>query len=309
MDLESWLEERLGQAVVAATPVAGGCIHQAMRVRTADGRLLFVKTNGADALPLLQAEADGLAALSAAAPLELRVPQPLACARVGRQAVLVLSWLDLAGGGAAAVGWSALGRGLARLHRHSLSARCGVGDDPGRFGWARDNAIGSAPQANGWLDDWAQFLVERRLAPQLRQLENQLGPDAFLRGELLLERVPGWLAGHRPEPCLVHGDLWSGNAGVLNDGRGALFDPAVHRADREVDLAMARLFGGFPETFFKAYGDEWPLAKGHGHRLPLYNLYHLMNHASLFGGGYIGQAQRRINDLLESPPGAASPGA
>jgi fructosamine-3-kinase len=97
---------------------------------------------------------------------------------------------------------------------------------------------------------------------------------------------------------LVHGDLWSGNAAMLADGRGAIFDPAVHRGDREVDLAMARLFGGFPQTFFAGYEEQWPLPKGHRRRVPLYNLYHLLNHANLFGDSYRAQAQATIDELL-----------
>jgi fructosamine-3-kinase len=115
--------------------------------------------------------------------------------------------------------------------------------------------------------------------------------------------VAGWLNGHGAEPCLVHGDLWSGNAGLLASGGGALFDPAVYRGDREVDLAMAQLFGGFPTAFFKGYEQEWPLPTGHRQRRELYNLYHLLNHANLFGGSYWDQAERSIRSLLK----AASP--
>jgi hypothetical protein len=114
--------------------------------------------------------------------------------------------------------------------------------------------------------------------------------------------VPEWLDQHAVDPCLVHGDLWSGNAGVLVDGRAALFDPAVYRADREVDLAMARLFGGIPRAFFDAYEATWPLPPGQEGRVELYNLYHLLNHANLFGGSYVQQAQASIERLLKSPP-------
>jgi fructosamine-3-kinase len=134
------------------------------------------------------------------------------------------------------------------------------------------------------------------LAPQLERLAQ--GGDPLPGADALLARIPAWLSGHCPEPCLVHGDLWSGNVGVLADGRGAIFDPAVHRADREVDLAMARLFGGFPASFFEGYQAEWPLPDGHRRRVDLYNLYHLLNHANLFGGSYAGQAGRLISRLL-----------
>ena len=115
----------------------------------------------------------------------------------------------------------------------------------------------------------------------------------------LLAWVPAWLEDHAPQPCLVHGDLWSGNASLLTGGAGCLLDPAVYRGDREVDLAMARLFGGFPEAFFLGYEEEWPLPEGWRQRVDLYNLYHLLNHANMFGGGYKKQAQTVINSLLD----------
>ena len=296
--LGPWLAERLGVTLQAQRPVAGGDIHRAWCLELADGGLLFAKTNRAEALPLLEAEADGLAALAAAAdPLLLAVPSPLALGLVAEQAVLVLPWLDLGSGGQSAAGWGGLGAALARLHRQSLERLCTRGDRlDGCFGWPRDNGIGATPQLNGWLADWGTFFVERRLAPQLQLLAGKGG--ALRRGRELLERLPSWLEPHRPEACLVHGDLWSGNAGLCRDGQGALFDPSVHRADREVDLAMARLFGGVPEPFFSGYEQVWPLPTGHQQRRPLYNLYHLLNHANLFGGGYRQQAQHQIDALL-----------
>jgi fructosamine-3-kinase len=293
--LAAWLDERLGVGLEARRPVGGGCIHSAWCLQLADGRRLFAKTNRLPALPLLEAEAEGLAALAAAAdPDRLVVPAPLALAEVGEQAVLVLPWLDLS---SARSDWRALGAALAALHRRSLAGPLLPGDRGAvAFGWGRDNVIGSTPQRNGWLEGWGAFFVERRLAPQLARLERR-GPS--LRGAAdLLARTPGWLAGHAPEPVLVHGDLWSGNAAMLADGRGAIFDPAVHRGDREVDLAMARLFGGFPQTFFAGYEEQWPLPKGHRRRVPLYNLYHLLNHANLFGDSYRAQAQATIDELL-----------
>jgi fructosamine-3-kinase len=195
--------------------------------------------------------------------------------------------LQGAGGGAGQ--WRALGAALAALHRHSLGGAT-------RYGWNRDNYIGAGPQPNGWCSDWGRFFVERRLKPQLDWLASNGGA---LRGsEELLRRVPEWLAGHDAQPCLVHGDLWSGNAALTVDGAGAVFDPAVYRGDREVDLAMARLFGGFPPSFFQGYEQEWPLPSGHRSRVSLYNLYHLLNHANLFGGSYQQQAQASLDGLL-----------
>ncbi|HYP03563.1 MAG TPA: fructosamine kinase family protein [Cyanobium sp.] len=314
--LSAWLAEELGVSLVGRTPVGGGCIHSAWCLQLAGGGRLFAKTNRLGALPLLQAEADGLAALHVAAePAALVVPEPLAVAAVGDRAVLVLPWLELGPGRSGAAtrsgngGWRGFGAALAALHRRSLTTVIGGNTEPatapgesmGRFGWERDNWIGSGPQPNGWHDHWGRFFAERRLAPQLERLTLRDGP---LRGaEELLQQVPPWLGQHGAEPCLVHGDLWSGNAGLLANGRAALFDPAVYRGDREVDLAMARLFGGFPPEFFVAYEEHWSLPPGHRHRVDLYNLYHLLNHANLFGGGYRQQAQACIGALLKEPPG------
>jgi fructosamine-3-kinase len=297
--LADWLAERLAVVLRGRSPVGGGCIHNAWCLVLADGSRLFAKSGpSSSARALLEAEADGLAALAAAAnPERLAVPTPLALGVVAGEAVLVLPWLELAAGD-----WRGLGAGLADLHRRSLAGPLGEGDRGATaFGWPRDNRIGSSPQANGWLVDWGRFFTERRLAPQLERLARR--GDALPGADALLARTPAWLAGHRPEPCLVHGDLWSGNAGVLADGRGAIFDPAVHRADREVDLAMARLFGGFPAAFFEGYEAEWPLPGGHRSRVDLYNLYHLLNHANLFEGSYTAQGGRMLARLLRDDLG------
>jgi fructosamine-3-kinase len=311
-----WLGERLGVRLLSQTPVGGGSIHSAWCLRLegeGQGRL-FAKTNAAAALPLLEAEADGLAALAvAAAATGLTVPRPLALGLAGDRAVLVLPWLERLSPTAAH--WRLFGAGLARLHRASLGLSCAPGDRADAFGWERDNWIGSGPQPNGWDGDWGRFFCERRLAPQAALLARRGWNLPGL--ERLLDRVPGWLKAHQPEPSLVHGDLWSGNAmarlavqpgggpgvaveasaGEPAEAGGAIFDPAVHRGDREVDLAMARLFGGFPAAFFDGYGAVWPLAADHRRRIGLYNLYHLLNHANLFGRGYLDQARQQIAAL------------
>jgi fructosamine-3-kinase len=149
-----------------------------------------------------------------------------------------------------------------------------------RFGWQRDNYIGSTPQRNGWCDTWAQFWIERRMRPQL-ELAKRNGFDLPFPESSVLEH-------HKPAPSLLHGDLWSGNAGFTPEGP-AVFDPAVYYGDREADLAMTELFGGFPREFYRAYNEAWPLEAGYQRRKHLYNLYHLLNHLNLFGGGYLAQ--------------------
>jgi len=180
------------------------------------------------------------------------------------------------------------GRRLAALHRHT-------GDG---FGWHRDNTIGATPQPNDAAGDWIDFYRHRRLAFQLSLAARRgLGRRALAKGERILDRLPGFFPGYRPDPSLLHGDLWGGNYGYA-DGQPVLFDPAVYHGDREADLAMTELFGGFPAEFHAAYRETWPLDPGYPVRRTLYNLYHVLNHYNLFGGGYAGQAERMLDELL-----------
>ncbi|HUQ74313.1 MAG TPA: fructosamine kinase family protein [Burkholderiales bacterium] len=256
-------------------PVSGGCIHRSYRALV-DGRTRFLKMNDARMSDAFAAEADGLSALRAAG---CRAPEPLAHGVKDGEAYLLMEFLDLGPGG----DFSALGKLLAALHQ----AR---GE---RFGWARDNYIGATAQQNGWCESWAQFWRERRLGPQLAIARRKgFAIDAA--------RVCDLLDAHAPQPSLVHGDLWSGNVGFLATGRTAapvLFDPAVYYGDREVDLAMTELFGGFPREFYSAYEAAWPLPPGYETRKHLYNLYHLLNHLNLFGGGYLAQVNSTLGLL------------
>jgi fructosamine-3-kinase len=171
-----------------------------------------------------------------------------------------------------------MARMLAKLHRTTSA----------RFGWESDNWIGLAPQKNGWSDDWAGFFLERRLRPQAEW--------AAAKGFRIALPDVTRLLGHRPEPSLLHGDLWSGNAGFTREGP-VLFDPAVYYGDREADLAMTELFGGFPREFYAAYAAEFPLVPGYEARRDAYNLYHVLNHLNLFGAGYLAQAQTLLARL------------
>ena len=247
------------------------------------GRRAFVKTNAADRSDMLDAEADGLRALATAG--AIRVPAPIAQGAVGAVAYLALEWLEFAGRGRDA----ALGRALAALHRNTGT----------RFGWHRDNTIGTTAQANAWSDDWPSFFRDRRLAPQFARAAANGHRGAFARsGERLLLVVPALLAGHSPVRSLLHGDLWSGNAAQLESGEPVIFDPAVYFGDREADLAMSELFGGFDADFHAAYRDAWPLTAGYATRRTLYNLYHVLNHLNLFGAGYGMQAESMVGALL-----------
>ncbi|MBI2319713.1 MAG: fructosamine kinase family protein [Betaproteobacteria bacterium] len=270
---------RIGNAARAT----GGCIHEAYRIEEkGGGRRYFVKCNGERFAEAFAAEMDGLEGLAAAG---ARVPRPLCRGSAAGQAFLVMEYLELGSRG----DWAQMGRMLAAMHRDSAA----------EFGWRRDNFIGATPQPNRRHRSWIEFWRDERLAPQLALAKRQgLGSALQERGARLIEHLPRLLAGHEPQASLVHGDLWSGNAAFLADRAPVFFDPAVYHGDREADLAMSELFGGFPSPFYAAYREAWPLAAGYEARRDLYNLYHVLNHANLFGGGYGAQALAMMERLL-----------
>jgi protein-ribulosamine 3-kinase len=264
--------------------LGGGCINQAWKASNGE-QDYFVKTNAAVRLTMFEAEAEGLAELAASG--TVRVPEPVCWGTAADRAWLVLEYLPLGGSGTSAM--APLGRQLAALHARSRPY----------FGWHRDNTIGSTPQPNARCDDWVEFWRERRLGFQLDcAARNGYAGVLQRQGEQLQGRLAGLFDGYRPAPALLHGDLWGGNVGCTVDGAPVIFDPAVYYGDREADLAMTELFGGFPQAFYAAYREALPLETGYLQRRTLYNLYHILNHLNLFGGGYRAQAERMIAQLL-----------
>ncbi len=276
-------------------PVGGGSVNQSYAVSgrvsgrvsgLGDERVYFVKLNQADRLAMFEAEALSLQQIAASH--TLRVPQPicwgLAESEGTSQSYLALEWLDLGYGDSSA--WEKLGHNLATMHRVSGPA----------FGWQQDNTIGFIPQRNRWTADWSEFFCVQRLGYQF-ELAQQRG-GRFPQQTKLLDAVPRLLAGHQPIPSLVHGDLWTGNAAITQQGEPVIFDPALYFGDREVDLAMSHLFGSFPTEFYQAYRAAFPLSSGYEQRQILYNLYHILNHFNQFGGSYESQANRMIAALL-----------
>ena len=265
-----------------ATPLAGGDINRAFRL-DAGGERFFVKLNRAEREAMFVAERQGLEALRASA--TIRVPEPLLVGRAGAHAFIVMEFIDLAGRPAP----ERLAADLAALH----------GCVADRYGFAGDNTIGSTPQPNAWRDDWLEFWRAQRLGRQLELGAANGLPGALLdRAWRLHDRLDEYFAGYRPPPALLHGDLWSGNRGADADGAPVIFDPACYHGDHEADLAMMELFGHPGERFFAAYREIRPIDPGYAWRRDLYNLYHLLNHANLFGGGYAAQALRLTDDLL-----------
>jgi fructosamine-3-kinase len=235
---------------------------------------------------MFAAEAAGLEELRAAN--AVRIPQVREVGVNVTHAWLHLEWLQLSTRASAAAE-AALGEKLALQHRYAAA----------RFGWHQDNTIGRTPQLNGWSESWVTFFRERRLRYQL-DLAARNGYSGRLqqRAALLLERIDAFFTDYRPIPSLLHGDLWGGNWGADDAGEPVIFDPAVYYGDREADLAMTRLFGGFGPDFYNAYTTAWPLDAGARTRRDLYNLYHVLNHVNLFGGGYLPQAHALIENLL-----------
>lgn len=287
-DINAAIERATGSPVRADPPrsIAGGSISRTATIGTGTARY-FVKLNDASAsLAMFEAEAAGLKLL--AQPGALRVPQPICFGTSGATAYLVLEHIEL-GRGRGAAGDERLGAGLAAIHQMTRS----------HFGWDRDNTIGSTPQINRSTDDWVAFYRDHRLGFQLELAERNGYAGALTKaGWRLLEKLPVICAGHHPAASLLHGDLWGGNAAFDRDGVPVLYDPAVYFGDRETDLAMTELFGGFSAEFYRAYQTAWPLAEGYERRRDLYQLYHVLNHLNLFGGGYASSARRLIDRLL-----------
>lgn len=251
------------------------------RLATTQGAL-FLKT-APDAQDRFAAEADGLSALARSG--AARIPAVMARGGAGGSDYLVLEWLDLAATGDEA----RLGAAIAHLHAGTDEA----------FGWPRDNHLGRSPQDNARGTDWGDFFLSRRLGPKLAATSRQGWPELETAFAPFAAALRARLSKAAPRPALLHGDLWRGNVGFV-DGEPALFDPACHYGDKECDLAMAALFGGFAPDFFTAYrqasGDA---ANGPDLELRIasYQLYQILNHVNLFGHGYVGQARRLIGSL------------
>jgi fructosamine-3-kinase len=279
---------RADWTLLSVAPVSGGCIHEALKLEGEDAggkKSYFAKVADLERVPMLAAEAEGLAAIAKVG--AVRTPHVVARGEDDEHGWLILEWLEL--GPLSAHSGAALGKALAAQHRATFP----------QFGWEKDNFIGSSAQKNGWHDDWLAFWRERRLHAQLRMAAKHRYPSKMIdRGERLLADCGAFFTSHAPGPSLLHGDLWGGNAAALGDGTPVVFDPAVYCGDREADVAMTALFGGFPKDFLAAYREAWPLDDGYAVRRDFYNLYHVLNHANLFSGDYVEQSARSIERLL-----------
>jgi fructosamine-3-kinase len=264
--------------------VGGGCINTAYKVDTGE-KAYFVKVNSPHLEAMFEAEAQALDEMGAIN--TVRIPKVICYGQADGHSFLALEYIDLYSlrGNANAE----LGTQLAQLHQIEQPY----------FGWHIDNTIGSTPQHNDRESDWHTFWQQQRLGRQLGfAAKNGFRGHLQDRGQQLMENLAVFFDNYRPIPSIVHGDLWRGNASADKNGQPVIYDPASYYGDRETDVAMTELFGGFGQHFYDAYQVEYPLDSGYQVRKTLYNLYHILNHVNLFGGGYLGQAESMIDRLL-----------
>ncbi len=263
--------------------VSGGCINQGYCLIGKDIKY-FVKINDASQVEMFTAEALGLKEMAKTE--TIRVPKPICWGMAERSSYIILEWLEF--GRSSKESWELMGKHLAKMHQYQGETK---------FGWSQNNTIGSTPQVNNWTEKWSDFFADHRIGYQLK-LASRKGGN-FGNYSQIVETVRDILSTIAPQPSLVHGDLWSGNAAVTEAGEPVILDPAAYYGDREVDIAMTELFGGFPAAFYRGYNEVFPLDEGYKKRKTLYNLYHILNHYNLFGGGYGSQANSMIQEVLK----------
>ena len=268
-------------------PVGGGCIHKAWCIHFQNGKKVFAKSNHIDNINMFKYEHECLLILKRFADESyICIPQPLDLIVYQKISILFLEWIELKQSHQ-----ELLGKGLALLHKSSTEA------NNKNFGWEEEGFIGSNPQIRGWDSNWGNFFVNYRLKPQLIKAA-KWGVNIEEYEDILIY-LGSYLNEHQPSVSLVHGDLWSGNCGSTANDLGSLYDPATYWGDREVDISMTRLFGGFNREFYKGYEEIWPLDEFSKDRTEIYNLYHLLNHANIFGGSYKDNSLQILKDLRD----------
>ena len=275
--------------ITHAHSISGGDIHQAYRLQC-QNQDYFLKLNHLQSLPLFETEAHNLSAIVQSQ--SISCPKVIGFGEYRQYAWLLMEFLPFTHHGDD----FQRGKDLAKMH-HQLN------QDNQPFGWFEDNYIGHTRQSNQWHFEWTDFYAQQRLKPQL-ELAQLNGASRLLydNGMMLIEYLPHWFKDYSPKASLIHGDLWGGNSVFIKTENSApeavIFDPASYYGDRETDIAMTELFGGFSQAFYQGYDDAFPLDSGYSSRKPLYNLYHILNHYNLFGGHYESQASDVIKSLL-----------
>ena len=261
---------------------SGGCINSAGMIDSNLGKK-FIKWNDREKFPgMFEKEARGLKLLSA--PGVIRVPEVLTTGDIGQFSYLLTEFISSTA--RALDYWGQLGQNLAALHNISNKS----------FGLDHDNYIGSLTQSNELEVDWITFYIKHRLENQLNLAvdHGKMGKAQMDKFQKLYEGLTDLLPGDET-PSLLHGDLWGGNIMTGPDGEPVIFDPAVYFGHREIDIAMTRLFGGFGSNFYEVYEEFSPLTPGFEDRIDIYQLYPLLVHVNLFGGGYISQVDSILN--------------
>jgi protein-ribulosamine 3-kinase len=278
------IEQITGQAFIVKQQksLAGGSINAAFLL-SGENKRYFVKTNQSGRQLMFEAEASGLLALASSN--TLRVPVPICFGDDRRQSYIVMEYLEMDG----PANQRALGEQLAAMHRVSHE----------QYGWDINNTIGATFQPNQWRQNWLDFWRDQRLGFQLKlAAQNGYGGELQALGEKLLIEMPKLFVNREVVASMLHGDLWGGNVAGLNDGTPVIFDPAFYYGDREADLAMTYVFGGFSADFYASYQNAFPLDDGFELRKTFYNIYHIINHLNMFGGGYHGQAVHMLEQVL-----------
>jgi len=285
-EITQHISQTMGQLFQSATAksLGGGSINAAYKLTDGNGLSYFVKLNAAHQLAMFETEYTDLLELQQAR--LMHIPLPVCFGTTGSKSYLITEYIALQGQGKA----EDLGIALAQMHTITSE----------HFGWKQNNTIGSTPQSNQQHDNWLDFWRDERLIPQFEMLYAKglrqiIQPEA----DKLLNRLDSLLTAHQPEASLLHGDLWSGNYAFDKQGKAVIFDPALYYGDRETDLAMTELFGGFSPAFYAAYNEVCPLDEGYRSRKTLYNLYHILNHTNLFDISYLNQAISMMERLLQ----------
>jgi fructosamine-3-kinase len=263
--------------------INGGCINQVSKVSDDKGKQWLIKENSPHLLDMFIAEAEGLNEIYNSH--TIRCPKVICYGETPQSAYLVIEYISLTNGNGNAL----TGEKLAQMHQYQATT----------YGWHRNNTIGATPQSNLQNSLWGEFWKQQRLLPQLDMaLKNGYSKADYDNGLKLYDRLDLFFSNYTPVASLLHGDLWSGNQAHDSFGNPVVFDPAVYYGDRETDIAMTELFGGFSTDFYAAYNHHFALDEGYTTRKTLYNLYHTLNHYNLFGGGYASQAAAMTRRLL-----------
>jgi len=284
-NIEKQISKTIGREVqfLHKEPASGGCINQSWKVTDNDSGQWFVKTNRPNLLDMFVAESSGLSEIRNSR--SIQTTKSICYGKNSEFSYLVLDYIPLF----PLSKQKNTGEQIARMH-HCYSDN---------FGWYRDNTIGSTLQVNKQEDNWLMFWKSHRLKYQLELARKKAYPErAYEKGLILMDDMYKFFDGYQVKPSLLHGDLWGGNIASDKHGTPIIFDPAVYYGDREVDIAMTELFGGFNKEFYVAYNSHYALDAGYKTRKVLYNLYHILNHYNLFGGGYASQAEQMTDRLL-----------